>query len=74
MTVREISVPHGMEMKPDRSYQIAGRQRLAAKASLQRYCNLLWAHNGLNVAGYTFFLQLFKFTFQLTTKLDSKKV
>ena len=56
MTARVISVPHGKEMKPDRSYQIAGRQRLAAKASLQRYCNLLWAHNEQNVAGYTILL------------------
>ena len=60
MTVRVISVPHGKEMKPDRSYQIAGRQRLAAEASLHCYCNLLGAHNGQNVAGYIFFLQLFQ--------------
>jgi len=75
VTVRAISVPHGKEMKPDGSYQIAGRQRLAADASLQCYCNLLWDHNGQNIAGYVFFLQLLQLysTFKLTIKPDSKK-
>jgi hypothetical protein len=73
VTVRMTSVPHGKEMKPDRSYQIAGRQRLAAEVSLQCYCNLLWAHTGKNDAGYISFLKLFLLYFQLTIKLDSKK-